>query len=337
VAGKYDMLEMDYEAKDECDEGDGDGDSDDVVKDKPASKLDVKVQKLIEMICDVKSMEETIKEMKYDTKKAPLGKLTTAQIKSGFSALKKIESLVQAGNTRGDAIYKACDEFYTRIPHNFGMKRPPLITTKQEIKEKLALLEALSDIQVAMTILQKKVEDDDVHPIDRHYKEMDCEICPLSSDDEMYDLIGKYIKQTHGSTHSNYTLEVKEIFEINKQKEIARFKDVGNRQLLWHGSRITNWMGILSQGLRIAPPEAPVTGYMFGKGLYFADSSSKSANYCFATPNKPEGLLLLNEVSLGGTNDLAAADHNAHKLPKGTNSTKGVGQFAPDPAQNHTL
>ena len=65
--------------------------------------------------------------------------------------------------------------------------------------------------------------------------------------------------------------------------EAAAFKDVGNRQLLWHGSRLTNWVGILSQGLRIAPPEAPVTGYMFGKGVYFADMVSKSANYCFAS------------------------------------------------------
>lgn len=37
------------------------------------------------------------------------------------------------------------------------------------------------------------------------------------------------------------------------------------RWLLWHGSRLTNWMGILGQGLRIAPPEAPVTGYMVSK------------------------------------------------------------------------
>ena len=34
------------------------------------------------------------------------------------------------------------------------------------------------------------------------------------------------------------------------------------RILLWHGSRLTNYVGILNQGLRIAPPEAPVTGYM---------------------------------------------------------------------------
>jgi poly [ADP-ribose] polymerase len=36
--------------------------------------------------------------------------------------------------------------------------------------------------------------------------------------------------------------------------------------MLWHGSRLSNFVGILSQGLRIAPPEAPKTGYMFGKG-----------------------------------------------------------------------
>lgn len=49
-------------------------------------------------------------------------------------------------------------------------------------------------------------------------------------------------------------------------------------------------------GLRIAPPEAPVTGYMFGKGVYFADMFSKSANYCYASPTAGDGVLLLCEV-----------------------------------------
>jgi poly [ADP-ribose] polymerase len=40
-----------------------------------------------------------------------------------------------------------------------------------------------------------------------------------------------------------------------------------------------NFIGILSQGLRIAPPEAPPTGYMFGKGVYFADMFDKSFSY----------------------------------------------------------
>jgi len=36
----------------------------------------------------------------------------------------------------------------------------------------------------------------------------------------------------------------------------------------------------------------------FGKGIYFADMSSKSANYCYATRTKNTGLVLLSEVSV---------------------------------------
>jgi len=52
-----------------------------------------------------------------------------------------------------------------------------------------------------------------------------------------------------------------QIFKVARQGEAKvykPFRDLHNRQLLWHGSRTTNFAGILSQGLRIAPPEAPV-------------------------------------------------------------------------------
>jgi hypothetical protein len=38
---------------------------------------------------------------------------------------------------------------------------------------------------------------------------------------------------------------------------------------------------------------------MFGKGVYFADMVSKSANYCYTSKMNPVGLLLLCEVALG--------------------------------------
>eukprot|EP00092_Neocalanus_flemingeri_P041435 GFUD01045121.1.p1 GENE.GFUD01045121.1~~GFUD01045121.1.p1 ORF type:complete len:172 (+),score=41.80 GFUD01045121.1:54-569(+) len=99
--------------------------------------------------------------------------------------------------------------------------------------------------------------------------------------------------------------------------------------VVYHGSRLSNWAGILSQGLRIAPPEAPSTGYMFGKGVYFADMSSKSANYCFTTRSHPVGLLLLCQVSLGNTNKLVVADYEADRLPSGTHSVQGIGRIEP--------
>lgn len=98
--------------------------------------------------------------------------------------------------------------------------------------------------------------------------------------------------------------------------------------LLWHGSRLTNYVGILSEGLKIAPYEAPATGYMFGKGIYFADIVSKSANYCLPKDNTV-GLMLLCEVALGEMNDKDRADYNAHNLPADKQSTRGVGKNAP--------
>ena len=41
----------------------------------------------------------------------------------------------------------------------------------------------------------------------------------------------------------------------------GKFENLHSLKLLYrHGSRLTNWVGIISQGLRIAPPEAPKTG-----------------------------------------------------------------------------
>ena len=48
-----------------------------------------------------------------------LGKLTKGQIKAGYAALKKIDACITEGRL-GDALTQVCDEFYTRIPHNFG-------------------------------------------------------------------------------------------------------------------------------------------------------------------------------------------------------------------------
>lgn len=68
---------------------------------------------------------------------------------------------------------------------------------------------------------------------------------------------------------------------------------------------------------------------MFGKGVYFADMVSKSANYCFASNSNPTGLMLLCEVALGDMYERENAEYIT-KLPSGKYSTKGVGRTAPD-------
>ncbi|KAK4728065.1 hypothetical protein R3W88_021053 [Solanum pinnatisectum] len=151
--------------------------------------------------------------------------------------------------------------------------------------------------------------------------------------DVIFGQIENYMKNTHAKTHSGYAVDIVQVFRASRNGETERFQkfsDMSNRMLLWHGSRLTNWAGILSQGLRIAPPEAPSTGYMFGKGVYFADMFSESAIYCYASSAAKNGVLLLCEVALGDMNELLSANSDADRLPSGKLSTKAVGAMAPD-------
>ncbi|XP_072479132.1 poly [ADP-ribose] polymerase 2 isoform X2 [Notamacropus eugenii] len=336
VPGKYDMLQMDYTTNTQGEEESKERPFAPISPPKVESQLELPVQELIELICNIQTMEEMMVEMKYDIKKAPLGKLTVAQIKAGYQSLKKIEDCIRAGHN-GRTLVEACNEFYTRIPHDFGLRTPPLIRTEQELKDKIQLLEALGDIEIAIKLVKTELKIPE-HPLDQHYRNLRCALRPLDHSCHEFKVISQYLHSTHAPTHNDYTMTLLDVFEVEKEGENEAFrKDLPNRMLLWHGSRLANWVGILSHGLRIAPPEAPITGYMFGKGIYFADMSSKSANYCFASRLKDVGLLLLSEVALGECNELLEANPEAAGLLQGKHSTKGMGKMAPSPSHHVTL
>ena len=91
---------------------------------------------------------------------------------------------------------------------------------------------------------------------------------------------------------------------------------------------MTNFVGILSQGLRIAPPEAPSSVYLYGKGIYFADMAKKSSYYCYPVNNI--ALILLGEVSLGEEDQRTNTDFNLPStLKKKTNSLHALGRLEP--------
>ena len=145
--GKYDLVHKDY-AADAASKENADNDDETETKEKkeprvvvPESKLDKRVQELTELICNVSQMEAMLKEMKYDARKSPLGKLSSMQIKAGYAALKQIEDLVRQGKTHGRDLVEANNLFYTRIPHDFGMRTPPIINNLAQLKEKVLMLE----------------------------------------------------------------------------------------------------------------------------------------------------------------------------------------------------
>ena len=224
---------------------------------------------------------------------------------------------------------------------SFVLRVHLLFYYKTIFQTKIEMLDNLLEIELAYQLLQTSKDEsaEQKEPIDIHYEKLNTKMEVLKRDSDEFKMLEKYVKNTHASTHNMYSLKVEQIFKVDREGENKRFapyKEYGNRMLLWHGSRTTNFAGILSQGLRIAPPEAPVTGYMFGKGIYFADMVSKSANYCRTSPADNTGLLMLCDVALGNMYEKTAADY-IEKLPSGMHSCKGVGRTEPDPKDFATI
>lgn len=256
--GKYYKMDIDYGEDEEVRK---------LTENSIKSKLHTPVQELIKLLFDVNMMKQAMLEFDLDTEKMPLGKLSSKQIRAAMSVLNEISGLIEKKASSGQFV-EASNRFYTMIPHDFGVKRPPIIDSIDMITKKTEMLETLLEMELAYGLL-KEESDEQKNPIDSHYEQLKTDIQPLEKGSKEYELLCKYVENTHAPTHTSYTLEVEEIFKVARKGEDRRykpFKKMHNRQLLWHGSRLTNFVGILSHGLKIAPPEAPCTGYMFGKG-----------------------------------------------------------------------
>ncbi|XP_052161985.1 LOW QUALITY PROTEIN: poly [ADP-ribose] polymerase 2-B-like [Oryza glaberrima] len=333
-AHKYTWLEMDYgEADKETNKK-----TSSITNQLEETKLETRTASFISLICDISMMKQQMVEIGYNADKLPLGKLSKSTILKGYDVLKRISNVISGADTDRTQLEQLTGEFYSVIPHDFGFKKMSefIIDTPQKLKAKLEMVEALSEIEIAIKLLEDDSSDQD-DPLYARYKQFCCDFTPLEVDSEEYSMIKTYLTNTHGKTHTGYTVDIVQIFKVSRLGEMERFQkfaSAGNRMLLWHGSRLTNWAGILSQGLRIAPPEAPISGFMFGKGVYFADMFSKSANYCCASEACKSGVLLLCEVALGEMNELLYGDFGADNLPNGKLSTKGVGQTEPNIAES---
>ncbi|KAG2513493.1 hypothetical protein JM16_007941 [Phytophthora kernoviae] len=196
------------------------------------------------------------------------------------------------------------------------------------------------------------------NPLEYCYHALQVRLAPLPPADAERQLIHRYFFGGLRSHDQRY--QISNVFEVERRGESQRFNDlmaersdlaIVQKHLLWHGTKRTNLMGILSQGLRVAPPEAPHHGYAYGKGLYFADVAEKSLNYCdssyelpiLATDGKRDKsttktrkvhYMLLCEVALGKPTELttAAAWANGVLPCEGMDSVKALAMYTPDPS-----
>ncbi|KAF5392567.1 hypothetical protein D9757_002114 [Collybiopsis confluens] len=375
--GKYFFIERDYSNDDEKepngkekDKGKSKAES----KPVPDSSLKPEVQDFCRLIFNTSYIDATLSSMNYDANKLPLGKLSKATILKGFAALKALSEVIDDPNSEEAKKWGSrkvgCEEltnrYYSIIPHEFGRNRPRIIDNQKILKDELELVDALGEMEIATELINASniSGDDAINPLDAQFNSLALDkMDPIDRDSQEFQVLEQYVKDTHGKTHTWIKANVQNIYRIERGAETDAWNEAGydsipdgERMLLWHGSRSTNFAGILSQGLRIAPPEAPQNGYMFGhvfkKGVYFADMMSKSAGYTyhqwvimsmsrsfdqsipfffFASLSGGVGILMLCDVVVKPFYERYDAEYNADESCRrnGKRATKGIGRSAP--------
>lgn len=236
-----------------------------IVREKPKavieSKLNVKVRELMEMMFDIRHMEKMMVACEIDIKQMPLGKIGEKQIKTAMNALSNISKLISKNGTSIGELRSASNRFYTLIPHSFGIERPKIIDSTEIVQEKFELLESLLNMQLIYGFMNEE-SGETINPLDACFDKLKATIVPLDNTSETFQQLQKIARDTHGPTHTLYKLELLDVFEVTRESEQgpSRFNVIDRHRLLWHGSRLMNYVSIITNGLKIAPPEAQHTG-----------------------------------------------------------------------------
>jgi len=240
-----------------------------------------------------------------------------------------IENLSEINFDKIEELYNeivvCSNTFYELIPHkNFSYSKiEPLVEIKK-VNAKIQLIHDLNEISTAKKIIfAANYNYPSKNPIDYSFRATNTQFEVIPPHSEEYKALFDY---ANISKTSSYKMN---IFKIQRQGEPERLiKNLSNHYLLWHGSKVSNYLAILSEGLRVAPVYASNTGYLFGKGIYFADMLDKSIAYCDSSPNGNKYVLLC-EVALGVMKELYEPEY-MESAPEGYNSCKAIGTQSPD-------
>lgn len=300
------------------------------------SYLEPRLKSLIDLIFDSNMLARSMLDLKIDIKRMPLGKVNRSLIMKGYGVLKEIETvLLSTDDTQRFKLPSLSSQFYTLIPHDFGRSNPEAIDNFSLLKLKMRQLETLLDIMIAAQMLDEKPPLIQSNPTDMNYKKLGVELLALNSYTREYKMVQSYVSTGYTQKALGKSITLQNVFKVERAGEKDRFESfraMRPRKLLWHASRVCNFVGILNSGLRIAPPEAPASGYVFGKAIYLSDLIEKSAPYCVPDPETGTGLLVLCDTALGETLDLVKPEYIS-QLPEGKSSAKALARFQPDPTK----
>jgi poly [ADP-ribose] polymerase len=294
--------------------------------------LDVHVRELIRYIYDEAKTKLTSSinaEVTAEGIRTPLGILSIEQVEQGEAILERIQQEVMRPSPRSNVLLQLSSEFFSTIPHRLGRTKADLqaavIREDKVVKEKQELLQLMKDMLEVNSNAKSNVifHDDTVS----RYRALQAEITWLSPESQEYQKVAARVVESVNESHKRAVV-LRNVFKVVRPNEQARFRhDVGNVQLLFHGSRLSNWVGLLSRGILmpkvvVAEGGRRTDAGWLGNGIYFGHADV--ANNYAAPGRKGTSLMFCNSVAIGRTKDFNAITYGMNSPPAGFDSCHGV-------------
>jgi poly [ADP-ribose] polymerase len=257
----------------------------------------------------------------------PLGVLTPDAISRARDLLNEVKRLNSLKRRRKADRASRVRDYFQLVPKDFGMRVPPseeLLAAEDQIEAEVSILDALESALAT------------VEPQTDHSKLFQCRLIKVPHTTPegkalFRDVRGLYDKTRNSGHHPATThLQMTRLYEVEVEAMKIRFeqgaKRIGNvRNDLWHGTKASNLLSILKNGLVIPPSNAAhCTGRMFGNGIYTSLQSTKALNYATDFWNRSgkanqRTFMFPCDVALGKTYE--PHSYGGQFPAKGTNST----------------
>lgn len=291
---------------------------------------DATTERLIDYLAEVNIHAITsATSIKYNAANAtfstPLGVLSPDAIAQARRLLTDIQSYNRSNLLNSQTRRNFVRDYFQVVPRDFGARIPTsdeLLNNQKKINEQNSILDALeAAIGTADTTTSDKI--------------FECKLTKLPHWTEDGKRKFREIRNLYESTknqnhHTVSGLKLSRVYEVEITGMKAAFEKtaakIGNvRDDLWHGTKASNLLSILKNGLIIPKSsDAHCTGRMFGDGIYTSLQSSKALNYATDFWNrsgakKQRTFMFLTEVALGKMNQPKNRTGNFPK--RGTDST----------------
>jgi poly [ADP-ribose] polymerase len=257
----------------------------------------------------------------------PLGVLTVGQIERGEKILAELYQHFQSKRPKQTEMERLSGEFFTTIPHRIGRTRAAVqaavIDTLAEFEQKQETLQLMKDMLTVNGEAGDVLYDAEV---DKKAQALKCQIGFVEPNSSTFRELADMVIRSQVKSKS---VRVKNIFSLCRDDEWDIFaKKIDNQRHLFHGSRIKNWVGILSRGILM--PKIVVSmgvqrtdaGWL-GNGMYFGDAACTSAFYTTAG-KRGTRLMAIARVALGKMKDYHKITYGLAEPPSGFDSCHGV-------------